>query len=213
MTLSEQRSYTSELHPGTFLERGAPGSLLRTQRQAASGQWQATLHFFICEKATRNAFLINEAKSRINIMIIIVDISKLAWYDSNIMVMKKGLNKLISECPVCSGALRVTHLRCGDCGTELSGEFTANEFARLPGDKLDFLRVFLACRGNLKEVEAELNISYPTVRSRLDQLLEALTLAGDVEDESAASIDRASVIEALQRGEMTVEEAENELRG
>jgi hypothetical protein len=146
-------------------------------------------------------------------MIIIVDISKLAWYDSNIMVTKIGLNKLISECPVCSGALRVTHLRCGDCGTELSGEFTANEFARLPGDKLGFLRVFLACRGNLKEVEAELNISYPTVRSRLDQLLEALTLAGDVEDESAASIDRASVIEALQRGEMTVEEAENKLRG
>lgn len=129
------------------------------------------------------------------------------------MVTKRSLNKLISECPICGGALRVTHLRCSDCSTELSGEFTANEFARLPADKLDFLRVFLACRGNLKEVEAELNISYPTVRSRLDQLLEALALADAVEDESAIGIDRAGVIEALGRGEMTVAEAENKLRG
>ncbi|MBN2080925.1 DUF2089 domain-containing protein [bacterium] len=128
------------------------------------------------------------------------------------MVSVKGKsNKLISDCPVCSGQLRVTHLKCSDCGTELSGEFVANEFARLPAEKLDFLRTFLACRGNLKEVEAALNISYPTVRGRLDQLLGALELsAAEVEDQRED--DRAGVLEALERGELSVEEAEQRLR-
>jgi len=128
------------------------------------------------------------------------------------MVSVKGKsNKLISDCPVCSGQLRVTHLKCSECGTELSGEFVANEFARLPAEKLDFLRTFLACRGNLKEVEAALNISYPTVRGRLDQLLGALELsAAEVEDQRED--DRAGVLEALERGELSVEEAEKRLR-
>ena len=128
------------------------------------------------------------------------------------MVSVKGKsNKLISDCPVCSGQLRVTHLRCSECGTELSGEFVANEFARLPADKLEFLRTFLACRGNLKEVESALNISYPTVRGRLDQLLGALQLhVEEIEEEREA--DRAGVLEALERGELSVTEAERQLR-
>ncbi len=124
------------------------------------------------------------------------------------------MNKLISECPVCGGQLRVTHLRCSDCGTELSGEFVANEFARLPADKLEFLRTFLACRGNLKEVEAALNISYPTVRGRLDQLLDALSLAAEeAGEEPDEPVDRQTVLEALERGELSVEDAERRLRG
>ena len=128
-------------------------------------------------------------------------------------VKKSTGNKLISNCPVCNGQLKVTHLRCSDCGTELSGEFMANEYARLPEDKLNFLRTFLACRGNLKEVEAALNISYPTVRSRLDQLLDALHLAVEGLEEEKRGIDRQQVLEALERGEMTIEEAESRLRG
>lgn len=131
------------------------------------------------------------------------------------MVSARGeMNKLISECPVCGGQLRVTHLRCSDCETELSGEFVANEFARLPAERLEFLRTFLGCRGNLKEVEAELNISYPTVRGRLDQLLEALSLAEEeVAAERVERPDRHTVLEALERGELSIEEAERRLRG
>jgi hypothetical protein len=119
-------------------------------------------------------------------------------------------NKLISSCPVCAGQLFVTHLRCNDCSTELSGEFLANEFARLPQDKLDFLRTFLACRGNLKEVEAELSISYPTVRGRLDQLLTALDLEGHADPDE--DDDSQDVLDALSRGELSVEEAEKRLK-
>jgi hypothetical protein len=122
-------------------------------------------------------------------------------------------NKLISQCPVCAGQLYVTHLKCTDCDTELSGEFIANEFARLPQDKLDFLRTFITCRGNLKEVEAALSISYPTVRARLDQLLDALNMRGRGEAGEAAPVDRAAVLDALERGDLSVEEAESQLRG
>jgi hypothetical protein len=122
-------------------------------------------------------------------------------------------NKLISQCPVCAGQLYVTHLKCSDCDTELNGEFIANEFARLPQDKLDFLRTFLSCRGNLKEVEAALSISYPTVRARLDQMLDALGMRGQGGAAEAAPVDRASILEALERGELSVEEAEEQLRG
>lgn len=128
--------------------------------------------------------------------------------------MKSKRNKLISQCPVCSGQLAVTHLRCGSCGTELSGEFMANEFARLPEDKLAFLRTFLACRGNLKLVEQELSISYPTVRGRLDQLLESLQLhAREDSEEAMPATDKAEVLESLARGEIDIDEAERRLRG
>jgi hypothetical protein len=123
------------------------------------------------------------------------------------------LNKLITDCPICGGQLAVTHLRCRQCDSELSGTFIANEFARLPQDKLDFLRTFISCRGNLKEVEGALGISYPTVRSRLDQLIDALgMLSAGVETELTPA-DRAAVLAALERGELSVSEAESRLRG
>jgi len=120
-------------------------------------------------------------------------------------------NKLISNCPVCSGQLYVTHLKCSECQTELNGEFLANEFARLPQDKLEFLRTFLACRGNLKEVEAELSISYPTVRGRLDAMLESLNLDAHPAENPDAE-DSEDVLEALSRGDINAEEAERKLR-
>jgi hypothetical protein len=89
----------------------------------------------------------------------------------------------------------------------------ANEFARLPQDKLEFLRTFLACRGNLKEIEAALDISYPTVRGRLDQLLETLQLFAGEQTARAGNIDRSAVLDKLERGELSVEEAEEQLRG
>ena len=132
---------------------------------------------------------------------------------------KKNANRLISQCPVCSGRLSVTHLRCDECNTELNGVFMANEFARLPQDKLEFLRTFLSCRGNLKEVEAVLNISYPTVRGRLDQLLASLDMSdggfsdeSDAKDAEQSRKNKEDVLAALERGELSVEEAELRLR-
>ncbi len=159
-------------------------------------------------------------KPNFNIFKNSLDIVEKACYYAHVMFKnKKNANRLISECPVCSGRLSVTHLRCNECDTELNGVFMANEFARLPQDKLEFLRTFLSCRGNLKEVEAVLNISYPTVRGRLDQLLASLGMgdgaysagdgSGEAEEDEQS---REEILAALERGDMSVEEAESLLR-
>ncbi len=152
-------------------------------------------------------------KTSVSFISAALDIHKASsYYRRKMSEARLKRNRLISDCPVCSGPLYVSHLKCGDCGTELTGEFVANEFARLPQDKLDFLRVFLSCRGNLKEVEGVLGLSYPTVRGRLDALIEQLRISTTVES-APGGANRAEVLAALERGEITVEEAAQALRG
>ncbi|MGZ3585976.1 MAG: DUF2089 family protein [Candidatus Limnocylindrales bacterium] len=86
---------------------------------------------------------------------------------------------VIATCPVCSQELAVTRLHCRSCGTSLDGEFTVGRFGRLNRDQLALLESFLRSRGNLREMERELGISYPTVRARVDALVRALDLGGD----------------------------------
>ncbi len=86
---------------------------------------------------------------------------------------------VISTCPVCSRELAVTRLHCNSCGTVIEGEFTVGRFGRLDREQLGLLESFLRKRGNLRELERELRLSYPTVRARLDGLLRALGLAVD----------------------------------
>ena len=81
---------------------------------------------------------------------------------------------VISTCPVCSSELAVTRLHCGSCGTTLEGDFSVGRFGRLNRDQLALLESFLRSRGNLREMERELGISYPTVRSRVEALVRAL---------------------------------------
>src|SRR6478672_4552571 len=126
---------------------------------------------------------------------------------------------VISTCPVCSGELAVTRLHCRSCGTTLEGEFTVGRFGRLTKEQLALLESFLRSRGNLREMERELGISYPTVRSRVEALVRALGFGprdGDEtshEDTAAAAGDGASVttrqeiLERLARREIGAEEA------
>ena len=81
---------------------------------------------------------------------------------------------VISTCPVCSGELAVTRLHCRSCGTTLEGDFSVGRFGRLSREQLALLESFLRSRGNLREMERELGLSYPTVRSRVEALVRAL---------------------------------------
>ena len=81
---------------------------------------------------------------------------------------------VISTCPVCSSELAVTRLHCRSCGTTLEGDFSVGRFGRLNREQLALLESFLRSRGNLREMERELGISYPTVRSRVEALVRAL---------------------------------------
>lgn len=93
---------------------------------------------------------------------------------------------VISTCPVCSSELTVTRLNCRSCGTTLEGEFSVGRFGRLTREQLLLLESFLRSRGNLRDMERELGISYPTVRSRVEALVRALGFGPRADSEEAA---------------------------
>src|SRR6478736_5575473 len=117
---------------------------------------------------------------------------------------------VISTCPICSGELAVTRLQCASCGTSLEGDFSVGRFGRLTREQLTLLESFLRSRGNLREMERELGISYPTVRSRVEALVRALGFGPRPDDdatdetiaEPAAGRTREEILEAVARHEM-----------
>jgi hypothetical protein len=127
---------------------------------------------------------------------------------------------VISTCPVCSGELAVTRLRCGSCGTTLEGEFSVGRFARLTRDQTVLLESFLRSRGNLRDIERELGISYPTVRARVEALVRALGFGPRSDDDSSAGGEdadaspqtRESILERLARREISAEDAAQAIR-
>jgi hypothetical protein len=106
-----------------------------------------------------------------------------------------------AHCPVCGGTYVVTQLQCEGCGSRLEGQFGTGRLSMLNGEQTAFAEVFLSCRGNIKEVEKALGISYPTVRSRLDDVLETMGYPVRRKDE------KSDVLEALSRGDISVEDA------
>jgi len=115
---------------------------------------------------------------------------------------------LVTACPVCSSGMTITRLSCESCGTSVEGRFEIPLLCRLPDELYQFLVVFVKNRGVIREVEKELGISYPTVRSRLDAALAALGF-----DEKVGVPDKDEIIERLEKGELTPEQAEKLLRG
>ncbi len=142
------------------------------------------------------------------------------------------VHDVVATCPVCSGELTITRLHCRSCGTALEGEFGPGRFSRLDRDQLGLLESFLRSRGNLKELERELGISYPTVRARVEALVRALGLgdastdADDLDDVEAfdaragagddaspdAAEQRRDILERLARRELSADEAAEALR-
>ena len=126
---------------------------------------------------------------------------------------------VISTCPVCSNELSVTRLHCASCGTSLEGDFSVGRFGRLNREQLTLLESFLRSRGNLREMERELAISYPTVRARVEALVRALGFGprsdAEPEDDDAATVrvatpaaeTRSAILERLARHELTAAQA------
>jgi len=115
------------------------------------------------------------------------------------------MKRLITKCPVCGGDMRVTALVCKSCGSELRGNFEICEFCSLDHEDLIFLRIFLKSRGNISEVAKKLRISHPTARVRLMDILEKLGY--EVEPEQEEDINK--ILEKVEKGEITAEEAAN----
>lgn len=127
-------------------------------------------------------------------------------------------------CPVCGSGLQVTRMGCGSCGSELSGIFEACAFCGLTDAERELLRVFLVSRGNMREVERHLGVSYPTARQRYAELLARLGLETSEPQESpavkppaapatptGAQGRRQQLLDRLALGEIDVDEAAEEL--
>lgn len=147
------------------------------------------------------------------------------------------MNPLPTKCPVCGGDLVVTRLHCPSCETTLEGSFAPGgnrlqeafspeqlrsllPFSRLNKDQLYFILTFVRCEGRFNRMEEELGLSYPTLRSRLDEIIRAMGFEPAREEPPAgppSSIpgpaERQSILDMLNRGEINLEEAKRRLRG
>lgn len=121
---------------------------------------------------------------------------------------------VLGQCPVCDHELTVIRLNCGNCGTSVSGTFRLERFSRLSADHLRFLETFIKNRGVIKDVEAELGISYPTVRARLDEVIRQLGFAPDDDGQLRPSQSRdirREILELLQTKQISAGEASRRL--
>ena len=121
------------------------------------------------------------------------------------------MRPLILNCPSCDANLTVTRLRCPDCSISIDGDFAMPQLLKLTRAQIDFIEVFIKNRGIIREVERELGVSYPTVRARLDEVIQALGYPGksapDDEPQSENAARRRTVLADLKAGKLTPEEA------
>lgn len=110
-------------------------------------------------------------------------------------------HEIIGACPVCGEKLRVTKLSCRQCGTEISGDFALSKFDALSREELAFAETFLRVQGNIREMEKELGVSYPTVKKNLETIIRKMGF--EVRKKSV----QQEVLEKIRNGELTVDEA------
>lgn len=118
------------------------------------------------------------------------------------------------DCPVCGEGMIITRLYCPNCDVTVEGRFTLGRLAALSPEQLAFVEVFLRCDGKIKRVEDELGVSYPTVRSRLNEIITALGYeVPRVENDELTSEQRRRVLDDLASGHISSEQAVELLRG
>ena len=118
------------------------------------------------------------------------------------------MRRPLSQCPICTGQLEPVRLKCVSCDLVLEGKLPASRLALLSPEQQQFVEVFLVTRGNIKEVERELGISYPTVRKKLDEVTQALGHAPQAE-----RMRREEILDAIDKGEVSAKEGIALLRG
>jgi hypothetical protein len=79
-------------------------------------------------------------------------------------------------CPACKNQIKVKSLICERCRTEINGQYELPLLARLSDDDQAFILEFIKASGSLKEMSRLLRLSYPTVRNRLDDIIERIKL-------------------------------------
>lgn len=124
------------------------------------------------------------------------------------------MNPVIGRCPICDDLLHVTRLHCRNCDTALEGQFTLGRLYQLTPEQLEFVELFVRCEGKITRVESELGMSYPAVRARLTEVIEAMGYeVGEAEPGPISSETRKEILAEISAGNLSTEEALALLRG
>jgi hypothetical protein len=126
------------------------------------------------------------------------------------------VRKIIESCPACRGDVEVTRISCTECDCEVTGHFQPTIFNRLSPESLAFVETFVRLRGNIKDMERELNIPYSSIRNRLDDVIGELgfvpgLLHREPESKSENHVTKREILHRLEVGEITAEAAAEQL--
>ena len=109
---------------------------------------------------------------------------------------------LSNECPYCGTAMAVTQMTCEPCRVSVTAAFPMSRLANLPVEHQRFIEMFVLASGNLKEIAEQVGVSYPTIRSRLDKLIELLRA-----EIAKTQRVRGNVLDAVEPGKTNAEDA------
>jgi len=126
------------------------------------------------------------------------------------------MHPILGACPVCGETLEVTRLHCRTCDTTIDGHFTVGPFDRLSPEHLAFAELFIRREGKLNRMAEDLDLSYPTVRARLNDLVRAMGFEVGQEEEPPAGVsdeDRRRILDELAAGTLSSDEAVKQLQG
>ena len=130
------------------------------------------------------------------------------------------MNALPNACPLCSGEIVVTRFRCTACDCSIEGQFEPKQtaFAALSAEQLQFVEVFVKCEGRLNRMESELELSYPTIRARLTEIIRKMGYEPGKEDsepkrKGISEADRRKILDDLDAGRLTADAAMKQLSG
>lgn len=108
------------------------------------------------------------------------------------------MDHIDGSCPHCNGQLHISKLTCDDCALSFEGDLTTPRLYRLSPEEQRFVELFVLASGSLKEMSALLKISYPTVRSRLNRLIEKLEVS-----RAQDATRKAEILDQIEAGRIT----------
>ncbi len=124
------------------------------------------------------------------------------------------MHPLPSQCPICQGEITVTRISCRDCNTTIDGRFSSRTFSQLTPEQMDFVESFVRLEGKIKHMEKELEVSYPTIRKKLHDVIRALGYEPGGEEDTAVLTDeeRQKILNDLDEGNISYEDAMKQLK-
>lgn len=107
----------------------------------------------------------------------------------------------MNNCPVCENMLKPVRLACDKCGITMEGNFRMTRLARLTRNEQKLAEAFILSGGNLKDLSSQLDVSYPTLRKKIDDLMAALS---DLQKQDESEISK--ILDAVEAKEIEAEE-------